>query len=338
MKILHVVEGLGKASGVTTFVENVTAELRKSGHLVDICTNTDLPLLSKGLDLWGREYDVVHIHGLWSMLLHRASVWANRDGIPVVWSTHGMTAPWSMSHKWWKKILPWYLYQKRDLGRAALVHSTAEMEAKWNETLGFRRGVVVPLGTHLPSERFVLKNRGGHRRILLFIGRVYPVKAIDRLITAFQMISHEGWTLRIVGPDQAGHVAELKKKAGADVLFVGPRFGNQLSAEYANCDALALVSHTENFGATVLDAMAYGKVVVTSTKTPWREVIDHKCGWWVENDPASLAQTLEEMISLSDCERAEMGARGRKLVEEKYTWKAVCDAMVNGYRMVKLNV
>jgi hypothetical protein len=35
---------------------------------------------------------------------------------------------------------------------------------------------------------------------------------------------------------------------------------------------------------------------------------------------------------MSDAERGEMGKRGRKLVEEKYTWDAVCKAMVVGYK------
>jgi glycosyltransferase involved in cell wall biosynthesis len=39
-------------------------------------------------------------------------------------------------------------------------------------------------------------------------------------------------------------------------------------------------------------------------------------------------------MSMSDAERDEMGKRGRKLVEEKYTWEAVCKAMVSGYEKV----
>jgi hypothetical protein len=39
-------------------------------------------------------------------------------------------------------------------------------------------------------------------------------------------------------------------------------------------------------------------------------------------------------MSMSDKERGEMGALGKKLVEEKYTWDAVCGAMVKGYAKI----
>ena len=43
---------------------------------------------------------------------------------------------------------------------------------------------------------------------------------------------------------------------------------------------------------------------------------------------------LKEMMSMSDEERQQMGARGRKLVEEKYTWDAVVKEMVKGYERI----
>ena len=63
-----------------------------------------------------------------------------------------MTAPWSMRHKWWKKILAWWLYQKWDLKRAALVHCTTEQEAEWNRRRGLAKVCVVPLGCRQVEE------------------------------------------------------------------------------------------------------------------------------------------------------------------------------------------
>ena len=137
MRVLHVITGMQKAAGTTTFVENVVAGLRLCGHDVEIVTNPN------GIGLC----DVMHIHGLWSGLLHKAAEFARQNKIPVAWSTHGMTAPWSMRHKWWKKIPAWWLYQKWDLKRAAAIHCTTDPEVEWNKALGFRNCFVVPLGT-----------------------------------------------------------------------------------------------------------------------------------------------------------------------------------------------
>ena len=338
MRVLHVVAGLQKASGVTTFVENVVRVSSELGHTVDVVTQMDvIPPLA--------GYDIIHIHGLWSLWIHkivgqvcRLARKGSLGRLKIVWSTHGMTAPWSLRHKWWKKCMYWLFIQKPDLRRAALIHSTVEKERVWNEALGFSRQTVIPLGTHLPANTDLQATRTTSCRTLLFVGRVYPVKALDRLIEAFAKVKGEGWKLRIVGPDQAGHQAELVRLCESlkvsNVELAGPKFEVELNREYAACDCLALVSHTENFGATVVDAMAHGKPVITSTNTPWQEVAERKCGWWVDNEPDVLAKTLREMMSLSDEARAEMGARGRQLVEEKYSWRAVAERLVVAYQQV----
>lgn len=328
MKILHLTTGLQKASGVTTFVEGASAALNEIG--VRSCASTNL----RDLDVV--KPDVVHLHGLWTPFYHHAANWAKNAGVPIVWSTHGMLAPWSLRHKWWKKIPAWFLYQWRDLKSAAMFHATVEAEAQWIRNLGFKQPIVVaPLGTYLTAENADVASES---RVLLFVGRVYPVKALDRLIEAFAKAKVDGWKLRIVGPDQAGHMAELKKIVVDSgqwlvdrVEFAGAKFGEELDAEYENCDCLALVSHTENFGATVVDAMAHGKPVITSTNTPWEEVATRFAGWWVSNEIEPLGKAIGEMMCLSDAERAEMGRRGRRLVEEKYTWEAVAKKLAEGY-------
>ena len=386
MRILHVITGLKKAAGTSTFCGEVCNQLASLGHDVTnaVCNPSDpdiypldsrIHLVSIASILHSTPtptpytYSLVHIHGLWSWPLHQVSSWACAQKIPVVWSTHGMTAPWALKHKWWKKCLPWFLYQKRDLKKARLIHCTSDFEIEWNQRLGFKRTFLAPLGTFLPEE-YRPHADSSTSKTLLFVGRIYPVKALDRLIEAFSKVRQvevercKEWVLRIVGPDQAGHMAELMSlcdrlglsystpegkviihaKPAPDfkitirpaVEFVGPKFGKELDDEYANCDALALVSHTENFGATVVDAMAYGKPVVTSTKTPWKIVVDRECGWWVDNDVESLSEALSQLSSQSDSQILAMGERGRKLVEDKYTWPAIGKQMIIEYnKLVK---
>ena len=82
--------------------------------------------------------------------------------------------------------------------------------------------------------------------------------------------------------------------------------------------------------------------MITMKGTPWKEPDDRKCGKWIDLPPKgsnpsdwpTLVAALECMMSMLDEERREMGERGRKLVEEKYTWGAVVKAMVKGYRMI----
>lgn len=333
MRILHIVSGMQKASGVTTFVHNVADGLQKLGHSSDIVTRQSKQRIKPD------GYDVIHIHGLWTPWLHSWAKAAVRADVPIVWSTHGMTAPWSMKHKWWKKCIPWYLYQKRDLRMARAIHCTVASEESWNRALGLKNTFVVPLGTRLPSVSNVQKVKHADYHTLLFVGRVYPIKAIDRLIEAFGAVPEEikkGWRLRIVGPLQddsyVGRLNQIISQAGVRTIsFAGPKFDGELEAEYDCCDALALVSHTENFGATVADALAHSKPVITSVHTPWRDVMESQCGWWVPNDVSALSAALVELMKMSDSDRLAMGARGRSLIEREYTWESVSKKLEHAY-------
>lgn len=347
MKIYHIITSMQKAAGTTTFVENVVRGLCARGHDAKVIMAEDK----------FKSCDVIHIHGLWSGLLHKASRFARKNQIPVIWSTHGMTAPWSMHHKWWKKLPAWWLYQRRDLRRAAAVHCTTAQEVEWNRKLGIGKCMVAPLGTEqlaASSQRLAGSREQGasfakatevetgnreQGRRLLFVGRVHPVKGLENLIRGWSLCRLLNWQLRIVGPDQVGYQADLEALVAelgitGSVEFVGPKFDAELSSEYANCDCLVLPSFTENFGGVIVDAMAYGKPCIASQFTPWRELSECKCGWWVSNEPQALAGTICEMMSLSDSERHARGERGRKLVEEKYTWDAVVKTMEQAYTEV----
>ena len=135
----------------------------------------------------------------------------------------------------------------------------------------------------------------------------------------------------------------MKLGASQSVDFVGPKFGVDLEKEYEDADALALVSETENFGAVVADALAWGIPVITSKGTPWSCVQSNNpisqqskksCGWWVANDPDSLANVLKELVSLTEVERQAMGSRGRALVRAKFSWSAVAHQMKEVYESV----
>ena len=336
MKIVHICPDENPSSGVNTFCLRLDGELKKLG--VD---SRVLRSWSGGID---DAVDVVHCHGLWLTPFHRAAMWARKRSIPVVHSTHSMTAPWSMRHKWWKKLPAWWLYQKRDLRSAALVHCTAEQEVAWNVKLGFKNCIVVPLGTDCRIEGLTDCRIGGLTDFrVLFVGRIYPVKGLMNLVRAIAIINQSikqsvNLSIRLVGPDQAGHRAELEAECARlgvkNVQFVGEKHGAELDAEYEACDVLVLPSFTENFGGVVVDALSHGKPVIASKFTPWRELEEKGCGWWVENSPERLAEAIRTFAETPVEVRAEMGRRGRSLVESAYSWPSVARQMMACYERV----
>ena len=338
MKVLHVTTGMRKASGVTTFVDNVTAELKERG--------VEVSVVMKEADL--ASCDVVHIHGLWSPLLHKVSNWAKANKIPVVWSPHGMLTPWALKNKWWKKLLGLALYQYWSLRKADLIHATAQSEVDDVRRLGLKNEVVIaPLGVRIKEDKHHRTPTSStytseQKHTLLFVSRVQRKKGLPNLLDAWARLPCElksGWTVRIVGPDQDGHTAELVAQANKlgildEVVFVGPRYDADLDAEYDAADMFVLPTHSENFGSVVIEALAHRVPVICTKGAPWKELETHNCGWWIDIGVEPLVEALKEAMSLSDEDRAAMGARGRKLVEEKYTWKAVVNVMVKGYEEI----
>lgn len=361
MKVLHCIAELRKAAGTTVFCVRVAEACARAGHTVVIAVpardpeNDEVP---EGVPVvtWqpGGELPfrpgVIHVHGLWTPWLHRAQAWARREEILVVLSPHGMLAPWAMAHKRWKKIVPWLLYQRGDVRRAALIHTTAAQETQWVRNLGFRNPTAeVPLGTGLPAEP---ATHDGPAKVLLFVGRIYPVKGLDLLLRAWALAKGRlaDWHLLLVGPDQAGYSAELERLAGslelttrrgsaegvgaADVTFAGPLYGFEKDAAYRMARGLILSSYTENFGGVVIDALAFGLPVLTSAATPWRHLEAAGCGQTFDLESEALAEALSVFAVRSDAERREAGLKGRALVERDYTWEAVGRRMAEAYRTV----
>lgn len=362
MKIVHVISSIAEAAGTSVFVCELAREQIAAGHEVAILLKQrnahEYPAadgIAVGCDCRNiPPADIAHIHGLWDPWLdYKVDAWHGKR-VPIVWSPHGMLSPWSMRHKWWKKIPYWFLLERKKFGKASLVHVMSVQEKDWVCKYGERRKVVVaPLGVRLPEQVRRPLQGMSRRRTLLFVGRIYPVKGLDLLIAAFDRLKDCNWQLRIVGPDQAHYMRKLLKTALAmgwktqvsrndgvpfelskgfkSISFAGPRYEAQLVAEYEHADAFVLPSYTENFGSVVVEALAYALPVLTSTATPWQILKERGCGLEFDLNVEAEHGALARMIGFSDAERREMGMRGRKLAEEKYQWSAIGRQMLAAY-------
>jgi glycosyltransferase involved in cell wall biosynthesis len=95
-----------------------------------------------------------------------------------------------------------------------------------------------------------------------------------------------------------------------------------------------LPSYSENFGIVVAEAMAWGRPVIATTGTPWKEVAEVGAGWWVAPEEDTLAKALAEALGHGREELDVIGAKGRTLVEERYTWVAPAERLVRAYERI----
>jgi glycosyltransferase involved in cell wall biosynthesis len=277
---------------------------------------------------------VIHAHNLWTMPVVYAAEAAEAAGCPLVCSPHGALNPRSLRVSRMKKLAVCLLSQRRALGRVDVFRATSQQEAVQIRAQGFPTPIaVVPNGVDVPAGSSAVRTDGPRR--VGFLGRLHPIKAVDRLLEAWRGIAAERpeWQLCLCGPD-GGVERELRTQAAGvpRVVFEPPVAPAYKAAWYATCDLVVLPSHGENFGMVVAEALAHGVPVVTSTGTPWRGVVEHGCGWWVPNEIESLRATLLAATGLARQSLHEMGDRGRDWMIRDFSWRSVAERMIAAYR------
>ena len=286
------------------------------------------------------SFDIVHIHALWNLGLHKVVSVCRKVGVPYVISPRGMLDPWALSVKPLRKRIARILYQDRDLRGAAAIHATAESEAEHIREAGFRNNIIIsPNGVDVPR---CLEGKGENvegKKTALFLSRLHPGKGLLALAEAWAKVRPQGWVMRVVGPDSYGHKAEVVSKLRLLGIEGEWQFRDMVDdvekwKEYAAADLLIHPSVSENFGITIAEGLASGLPVICTKGAPWSDIVERKCGWWIDVGAESLTIALREAL-LYDTEKfQDMGRRGRKLVEDKYTWDAVSNAMIKGYKEV----
>lgn len=133
----------------------------------------------------------------------------------------------------------------------------------------------------------------------LSITRIDPYKRLELMIKAFSKIQNE--QLIIVGDsaeEYKNYFKSLKKNSTKNIIFSGPVFDRKKIADlYANCKGFIASAKDEDFGMTVIEAMASGKPVIAANEGGYKEtVIDGLTGKLIDNiNPDKLTQAVKEV-------------------------------------------
>jgi glycosyltransferase involved in cell wall biosynthesis len=302
------------------------------------------PPMGRALASEVEGFDLVHLHSVFLWPTWAAARAACRRAVPYVVSPRGMLVEDLVRRKGrWRKSAWINLIERHNFAHAAAIHVTSETEAIALARFGFAvprvidipNGVALPGGAAAGTASADVETLALHPKLILFLGRIHWKKGLDRLIPAMTSVSDAH--LAIAGNDEEGLLPVLEALVerhglAGRVSFI-PRVVARADRDrlMAAAKVFALPSYSENFGNTVLEAMALGcPVLVTPDVGASEVVVDSGGGRVADGDPAIFGRALGEL--LADPARAEIGERGRRFVAERFGWDRIAQRMEEAYR------
>lgn len=295
------------------------------------------------------KYDALIANGIWqypNIILRQVARKLNK---PYWVFTHGMLDPWfnkAYPIKRLKKQMYWTL-QHAVLRDAKAVLFTCE-EEKLLARQSFKpynvRERVVNYGTAGPvgsedAQRQAFREAYPDlrdKRYLLFLSRIHPKKGADLLLNSFREASRRDPDLHLAlaGPVDDAYKAELSAiLAGSDVAnkvhWLGMVKDDIKWGAFRESEAFVLPSHQENFGISVVEALACAKpVLITKPINIWREIEADGAGLIVEDDQPGIDKVLSDWQSTPATKRAAMGAAARTCFENRFTVQKSADSLL----------
>jgi len=306
------------------------------------------------------SFDIVHIHSIYLFHSTVGAYLCRRLGVPYVIKPHGTLDPYLRRRHRIRKWLHEMIVERQSFKGAAAVQFTAsdEMALATNSRFCKRLfensvGAIIPNGVVIPEALEADTTRADidgllqrfpelhGKRTILYLGRINFKKGLDILAAAFAQMcqERENIHLLIAGPDNEGYGLRVKEWFRAQnvlerVTFAGMLRGAHKSAAFEIAELFVLPSHAENFGIAVVEAMAQGRPVVISDRVNiWREIADAKAGLVVRCDATELTAACSTLLDDARLRRS-MGARGKQLVAQTFTWEVAGGQMIKLYERI----
>ncbi len=191
----------------------------------------------------------------------------------------------------------------------------------------YRESVVLP-GSGINLEKFAYRDYPqGDVVSFAFLGRIIKAKGVEEYFTVAEELASDKLVFHA-----AGRINDEYKERVDDLVKRGKLVYDGVlsdSRDYlASSSCLVLPTfHPEGLSNAILEANAVGRPVICTSRTGCKEIVsDGVNGFFCkEKDAENLKKVILSFASLPVSERAEMGRRGRKIVETRFDRKIVVD-------------
>lgn len=353
----HVLHDLGFGNRVVHVPAGPETPVPKESladHLGEFAAGVETFARTKGL-----RYDLIHSHYWLSGLaaLDLRAGW----GVPVVQMFHTLAAMKNRVARSAEESTPAFRLdsEHRLLREADCIVAATQAELaqfQWLYHADVRRVVVIPPG--VDTSRFYPIPQDEAREfvgvpskqnMLLFVGRIEPLKGIDTLLEAVALLKQQGVLDRhplcvaVIGgeldagpermPEEMERLMSLRSTLGIDdvVTFLGKRDQDTLQYYYSAALTVVVPSHYESFGLVALEAMACGRPVVASETGGLAFLVrDNETGFHVPaGDAPALADRLRRLVE-DEVLRVRLGRQAADYARS-YAWPLIADQILGLY-------
>jgi glycosyltransferase involved in cell wall biosynthesis len=304
------------------------------------------PEMAKQLNITVPSMDLVHTHLPFIYPTYAAARAARLHNKPLFYNQRGVLCPDHLIYRSLKKKVYLKLIERKILKNATSLIGLTNYEYESYVKLGIdTKCYIIPNGIYFDqysSEKIPSVESGlglsPDAMVVLFMGRLHPMKGVDRLLDAFFRIHSfvPKVNLVIAGPDEYGLIPKWRdkiRKSGLDqyIFFPGIITGEIKRNLLARADLFCLPSDAEGFSVAILEALASGTAVMISPGCHFPEVEKAGVGIVVETEPEAIAKGMIQLLN-DRGQLEEMGRKGRELVSRNYSWDAIANKMIDAYQ------
>ncbi len=303
--------------------------------------------LRNWLNLNIKNYDLVSIETIWSLSNYLIVKACKKYKIPYVITTHGMLHTEALKVSSFKKKIVKNTILKSLFNNASAFHALNAHEQMMIENYGIKNKIfIVGNGINLPNlinSQMVPENVLYHnfvkKNYCLYLGRLHPIKGVDRLIEAWTKLNYNNiWHLVIAGDGDAAYESYLKTlynpTINDNISFVGFVTKQNKDLLYQNAVFCVLPSHSEAFPMAILESFSYSKPTLITSACVFEEALNWNAAIQVESSKDGIYFGLNQFMNKSKIEINEMGKNGLKLVESEFLWEAIYKKLIHEYALL----
>ncbi len=296
------------------------------------------------------EYDLVHVHALFSYASTVAMAIARLKKVPYIVCPHGLLCNWSLQQSALKKRVYLSLIERANLNHSQAIEFTVLSEQQEAVSLHLKSAsYLLPFGLYIPEPI-----SDAHRRlrqhlqvpadepVILFMSRLHYKKGLDYLIPALGKIANQRFTFVLAGSGSPEYEAEIEALLLATGISdrtyrVGFVQGEMKQLLLQGADIFALTSYSESFGLAVLEAIAAGLSIIITPGVPLAPMVkEYQLGYVTELEQEAIALAFQQSLKdLNDVQQTQQKRdRGHQLILEKYTWESIASNLSKIYKTI----